>query len=162
MDEATISGILEFWQKTGLYPFTPLEVNFAINFSWVVLSSIFRSSSDYRFSFSFLSFRLIIFLFSFIATFAIYLTSLFWLDFYEVTVGNILWWMPSMISIFLAEFSHFTVKFAKKKEEEEGTIAEEMMEKSSKELPVYFLILFFIILGIWLVMILKNRERFGF
>lgn len=173
MDEASLSGIIKFWQNTGLYPFSPLEVNFFINFIWVIFSSTFRFSSDYRLKqkeekttqapLTFLSFRLILFLFSFVGMVAIYLSFSFWLGFYGVRMGNFLWWLPSAISISLVEFSHWAAALVKEKEEEKGTtVGEEMMEKSSKELPIYFLTLFFGLGIFWLVLILNNKDKLGF
>lgn len=171
MSETSLSGILSFWQKAGLYPFTPLEVNFAINLGWVILSSLIRASGDYRLKqkeeedsqapFIFLSFKLILFLFSFVAMVAIFLSFSFWLDFYEIQIGHLLWWTPSVASIFLAEFSHLAASLVRKKAEGIATVGEEMVEKSSKELPIYFLSLFFSLGIFWLILILKNRDRFG-
>jgi len=173
MDEASLSGILKFWQSTGLYPFSALEINFFINFIWVIFSSIFRVSGDYRLKqreekttqvpLIFLSFKLILFLFSFVGMVAIYLSFSFWLDFYGAQMDSFLWWLPSAISIFLVEFSHWVVALVREKKEAEGTtVAEEMMEKSSKELPIYFLTLFFGLGIFWLVLILNNRDNLGF
>lgn len=172
MNEASVSGILDFWQKTGLYLVSPLEVNFIINLGWVVLSSILRSSSDYRLRqsegniiqtpFTFLSFKLILFLFSFIATFSIFISFSFWFDFYEVKSSSLLWWTPSAASIFLAEFSHLAASLLKGKEEEELTMGEKIIERGRKELPIYFMTLFLGLTIFCLAMILSNRERLVF
>ncbi len=172
MDEASLSGILKFWQGTGLYPFSALKVNFFINFIWVILSSIFRVSGDYRLKqreekttqapLIFLSFKLILFLFSFVGMVAIYLSFSFWLNFYEVRMDSFLWWLPSVISISLIEFSHWAAALVReRKKEESSTVGEEMMEKSSKELPIYFLTLFLGLGFFWLAMILNNRDSLG-
>lgn len=172
MNEASL-GILNFWQNLGFSPFGALEVNFIINLAWVIVHSFFRSTGDYRLRQSaekttrvpltFLSYQVILFLFSFVATLAIFLSFIFWFALSE-RGGSLLWWLPSVTSILLAESSHLlslAFKKQKKPDEEKETVGEQLYEASSQQLPLYFALLFLGLGIFWLVMIFKNQEGWG-
>lgn len=165
-----------------IYPFAPLEVNFIINFFWLVLKGLFKSTSDYREAkkiTSFFQVRILNFLFSFLIMFLFYLSLEFWITTLEIKKPLWVMLLPSLLSIVLAEASVLIVRLfcflTNKKEgravevagEEAGlvkpaaqvleeTASEEEKEVSYKtqELSLYFALSFLLLLGFWIYMVL--------
>lgn len=148
-----------------IYPFAPLEINFLINFGWVLLRSLFKGFSDYRVTrderqegtgglFLFAEMKIAVFLFSFLATFAISLSLDFWFSILDISQNTFIWWLPSTVAILLAETSGLITKILPKKEEETELIEESELEKIS-QLSVYFLLAFLSLITFWLIMVLK-------
>ncbi len=155
-----------------IYPFAPLEVNFVINFVWIVFRSFFKVTSDYRQKAgSILEFKILTFLFSFLIMFLFYLSLDFWTTILKIT-STWLMLVPSVLSIFLAEVAGLLAKiFALigKKEEPEAELApasiavmqgagleesEEQMIKKTRELSFYVAISFILLALFWGYMVL--------
>lgn len=101
----------------NIYPFAPLGVNFAINLVWGVVKNYLKASRDYRLAQGFgetpeskntnvfLIVNLILYLFSFFTTFIIFLSLDFLLKIKAVEYLRFMWWLPSVITIVLAEIA---------------------------------------------------------
>jgi hypothetical protein len=157
-----------------IYPFAPLEINFIINFFWIVLKGLFKSTSDYREAkklTSFFQVKVLTFLFSFLIMFLFYLSLEFWATTLEFEKSLWIMFLPSVLSIALAEISSLAVKifgFKKTKEavevnsvgmvesaEESVLEAEEdrTVSYKTKELSLYAIMSFLLLLGFWAYMI---------
>lgn len=149
-----------------IYPFIPLEVNFMINLCWVILRSAFRAVSDYRVSkleidksptiniFTFLEFKILVFILSFLVMFMLALSLDFWFTYLELKPTHILWWLPSVAAIILAETSNLLAGiFRGKGVEEEEEIG---FEKSRQGLSIYFIISSLFLVFFWAFMIFKT------
>lgn len=161
-----LGRIIEF----KIFPFAPLEINFIINLSWVVFKSLFKSFSDYRVTkeegqeqtsgfFIFAEIQITTFLLSFLTTFAVFLSLDFWLAILDISKSGFIWWLPSVISIVLAEASGATSKlFPEKKERLEFFENPEIKKtlKKTSHLSVYFFLVFFCLTVFWLIMVLKH------
>lgn len=166
-----LNRLIEF----KIYPFAPLEINFLINLGWVLLRSLFKGFSDYRVTrdgdqegvgglFLFAEMKIAIFLFSFLAMFAISLSLDFWFSILGISKDTFIWWLPSAVAISLAEISGLITKILPEKEEEleeelvegeEGELPEGPEVEKTSQLSVYFFLIFLLLLVFWLVMTLK-------
>lgn len=155
-------GLEGFFQGKD-FPFAPLLVNFSIQFFWVLSRSLFKATGDYvtaREAKSvggvgiFIGNQIIIYLFSFLVTFAIFLSFEFLYSFHRIAGWKITWWMPSFVSIILAEISKVSANWFKKREEaslEEGALAvESELEEKSRQLKFYFFLSTVILACLWL------------
>lgn len=174
-----INLYLERLIELSIYPFAPLEVNFIINFVWVVFRSIFKASADFRYRtlesdeseetniLPFIQLQLVFFLFSFLVVFMIVLSMEFWFTYFEVDTSHILWWLPSLIAICLAEFSGYISAFVKSDDGSKEAIdidgfgeteAVEMigLKEKRKTLGIYFILSFLGLAGYWGYMLFKH------
>lgn len=128
-----------------IYPFSSLEVNFIINFIWVFLKNLFKTNSDYRYGKEqsvFVQSKLLIFMFSFLIMFLISISLDFWSIYLDLETKYILWWLPSVLAIILAEFAGILAKILKK-----DSVGEEEF--------IYFLTSFLSLSVFWLIMVFK-------
>jgi len=158
------SQYLDLLIQLKIYPFAPLEVNFVINFFWVLLKNIFKTSSDYRLGeevVTFVEFKVLTFIFSFLLMFMFYLSFDFWSTWLDLN-SNYLLFLPSLAAIVLAEISSLIVKFSHNKNQEidlNSSLQEEKLNKEKNELSVYALISIVLLLGFWGYMIVNYFNK---
>lgn len=158
--ELLTSGIDEL-SRRQIYPFAPLGVNFTIQLLWVVIRSFSKVRSDYQAAQEakaeggagiFVGTQVILYLFSFIITLAIFLSLDFLFKTREISGLKYMWWLPSAASIGLVETSKFFAKIFKGKSE---SVAEEEteLEGKTRQLSFFFWISVMAIGGLWFVIL---------
>lgn len=173
--EDILSQYLNRLVELRIFPFAPLEVNFIISFCWVLLRGSLKAASDYRISkleagetaaaniSTFIGFKILVFILTFLVMFVISISLNFWLTYLEWESSHISWWLPSVTAISLAEFSALLARVWKKggvkrEGEEEGEEEEEEteFERSGRTLNIYFILSFLVLALFWGFMIFKS------
>lgn len=147
----------------NIYPFAPLGVNFAIGLGWFLARKIFKASKDYQTAQQaeeeggtgvFLSVEVILYLFSFLVTLAVFLTLDFWFKVKDVGQFQYMWWLPSAVTIGLAEIAKgLEILTQKKPAEGELTREETELEKRTQHFTYYFWITVLTLGGFWIYLL---------
>lgn len=133
----------------------PLAVNFTINFFWLIIKNLFKTSTQYQTAreaeaaggtSAFLSIETIFFLFSFLATFFILVSINFYLDLNDRPQTHYSLWLPSVAAITLGEIAKIFSGF--KKDEMESTL-----DKRQRQLSWYFILTMILLSLLWIYMI---------